>query len=300
MMNIVECKELTKTYGRKKTALSNISFSLAENKITGLVGRNGAGKTTLLKILAGFLQKTSGEVQVFSEDPFNSLKVSANTIFMSDEVTFNPSFTLEEIFQAAAMFYKNWDNDLAIRLLDYFSIQSNSYHANLSKGMKSTFNMIVGLAARAPLTLLDEPTTGMDAAVRKDFYRALLKDYLAYPRTIVLSSHLLNEMEELFEDILLIKNGTVYFHMNIEDLREYAIALTGKSDQMEVLLMQSEVIHEQLMTPDHKYVVIKRDESITQKAKLLGIDCKSVSVSDLCMYLTGKSKGGIDDVFNRN
>jgi len=299
-MNIVECKELTKTYGRKKTALSNISFTLVENKITGLVGRNGAGKTTLLKILAGFLQKTSGEVQVFAEDPFNSLKVSANTIFMSDEVTFNPSFTLGEIFQAGAMFCKNWDNDLALQLLDYFSIQSNSYHANLSKGMKSTFNMIVGLAARAPLTLLDEPTTGMDAAVRKDFYRALLKDYLAYPRTIVLSSHLLNEMEELFEDILLINNGTVHLHLSIEDLREYAIAITGKTAQIEELLMQTEVIHEQLITPDNKYVAIKRDESIIQKAKLLGIDCTSVSVSDLCIYLTSKSKGGIDDVFNRN
>jgi ABC-2 type transport system ATP-binding protein len=298
-MKVVECKELTKQYG-KANAINNLSFELTENKITGLIGRNGAGKTTLLKMIAGYLHHTSGVIQVFSENPFNNLKVSANSIFIDNGMSFSPSLTLEELLETSGRFYPNWDHRLAKRLFDYFSFNPLQSHVNLSKGMKSTFNMIIGLAARCPLTIFDEPTSGMDAGTRKDFYRALLKDYIAHPRTIILSSHLLGEVEDILEEILLIKNGEKLLHMPVENLKEYAIGISGKAAAVSEWIENKEPIFTQNIGVDGSYAVIKNDCSLQdlEIAREIGLELLSVSAEDVCTYLTSKTKGGIDHVFS--
>jgi ABC-2 type transport system ATP-binding protein len=297
-MSVIECSGLTKVYGRTK-ALNSLSFTIEENKITGLIGRNGAGKTTLLKIIAGFLRETSGEIKVFSRLPFNNLMVSANVIYINDQMNFPTALTLKEILNVSATFYENWNHELASRLFDYFSLQSTHYYNDLSKGMKSTFNMIVGLSARCALTMFDEPTTGMDAAVRKDFYRALLKDYIAYPRTILLSSHHLNEIEDLLEDILLIKDGREHLHMPIGELKEWAIGIQGLTEDVNEWSKNKEIIHSKNIGLNRTYVVVRNNLSDTenQQAKAAGLTLTPVSSSDVCVYLTSKTKGGIDDVF---
>ncbi|WP_421383116.1 ABC transporter ATP-binding protein [Bacillus salacetis] len=300
-MNVVECRGLMKQYGRK-TALNDVSFTLQPDKITGLIGRNGAGKTTLLKIIAGFIKESSGDVLVFEEQPFNNLKVSANMIFVDDEMNLPPTMNLEEILQTAADFYPNWDRELAKRLFDYFSFKPYQYHNDLSKGMRSTFNMILGLAARTPLTIFDEPTTGMDAGVRKDFYRALLKDYLAYPRTIILSSHLLNEIEDILEDILLLKDGEKFLHMSVEELREYAIGVSGKDSVTREWLKNKQVIHESSQGIGGTYAVVRNDFPIQEieSARQTGLEFSQVTADEICTFLTSRTKGGIDDVFGRS
>jgi ABC-2 type transport system ATP-binding protein len=301
-MKTVECQDLTKRYFRKPV-LKQLSFSLEEMKITGLVGRNGAGKTTLLKMIAGFIKETSGELKVFSQRPFNSLNVSANTIFVDDQMSFPPALQLYELLEVSSKFYSNWDMDLAHRLFDYFSFDPKNYHKRLSKGKKSTFNAIVGIASRAPLTIFDEPTTGMDTAVRKDFYRALLKDYLAYPRTIILSSHHLEEIEDLLEDILLLNDGQVKLHMPMEEFKEWAIALKGPADLVLALEKDRELIFKSNLGTDSVYAVIKNDfvQDELMQAKAKGIEISSVQPSDLCVYLTSsaKAKEGIDHVFHQ-
>ncbi|TXC89702.1 ABC transporter ATP-binding protein [Metabacillus litoralis] len=299
-MNVIECKEVSKVYHQKK-ALSNLSFSIEENKITGLIGRNGAGKTTLLKIIAGFIHETEGETFVFGEEPFNNLHVSANRIFIDDQMIFPHSLTLKDILRTAASFYHNWDNDLAERLVSYYSFNLKQRHHHLSKGMKSTFNSIIGLAARCPLTIFDEPTTGMDSSVRKDFYRSLLKEYLNFPRTIILSSHLLNEIEDLLEDILLIKDGEKCLHVSLEELKEYAIALNGDEEKVKEITSNREILYEKKIGINQLYVVVKNDLSLREKEQTVfsNIELSAVPSDDVCSYLTNKSIGGIDDVFNR-
>lgn len=300
-MRVIECSKLTKKHGRVK-ALNGISLSIEENKITGLIGANGAGKTTLLKILAGFWRKNSGEVKVFSEAPFNNIRTSANTIFIDDQMDIPTALTLSEILQEAGRLYEKWDNELAFRLFEYFSFNPNQTHSNLSKGKKSTFNMILGLASRCSLTIFDEPTTGMDAGVRKDFYRALLRDYLAHPRSIIISSHYLDEMEDILEDVLLIENGKKRLHMPIDEMKEYAIGATGATTNINVLANDREVFYRKDIGNGHTYVVVRNSiskEELSQ-AREAGLDISPVSSGDLCVYLTNKKAGGIDDVFDND
>ncbi|MDR3601505.1 MAG: ABC transporter ATP-binding protein [Desulfosporosinus sp.] len=299
-MSVIQCENLTKSYSKIK-AIDHLSFEIEENKITGLIGRNGSGKTTLLKMIAGYLKPTSGELKVFSERPFNSLDVSANSIFLDDTLTFPDSLSLSDILTEVAPFYAHWNSSLANGLFDYYSFNPKQPHSNLSKGSKSTFNSILGIASHSPLTIFDEPTTGMDSAVRKDFYRALLKDYLEYPRTIILSSHLLSELEEILEDILLINQGTKLLHLPALELKELAVGLRGNAQDVLSFAEGKEIIYREEFVKGSLYVVIRRKliQPQFEQIRQTGIEVLSVSTDDLCVYLTAKTKGGINDVFNK-
>ncbi|MFZ4454560.1 ATP-binding cassette domain-containing protein [Salibacterium aidingense] len=300
-MNVVKAQGLAKTYGGK-TALQGLSFSMEDHTITGLIGRNGAGKTTLLKTLAGFIRPESGDITVFSEKPFNNLKVSANTIFIEDYMNWPTSLQLGELLQEGKRFYENWNETLPERLFDYFNLDHKALHKNLSKGKKSTFNMIFGLAARCPLTLLDEPMTGMDAAVRKDMYRVLLKEYIAYPRTILLSSHHLEEVEELLEDVLLLDEGHLQLHLSMEELREKVIGLTGSRGVLELWVQRHQILHTSFAGEKEEYVVVENgfSEDEREQMKRAGIAISDISPTNAAVYLTAKEERSIDDVLERD
>lgn len=294
-MRVIECQRLKKRY-KLMHALEDITFQLEDHKITGLIGRNGAGKTTLLKILAGFIKESAGEVKVFSNNPFNNLCVSANSILVDDQMSFPDSLTLGEILEMAPSFYAKWDAELASRLFNYFNLDSKQKHSKLSKGTQATFNMVFGLATRCQLTMFDEPTNGMDEAVRSDFYRALLKEYIAYPRSILISSHHLAEIEHLLEDILLIHKGKVVFHKSLDEVKEYALGVQGPAEVVKKWIAQKDILHTKQLDDHLQYAVVKNEKPI-ESGRMDGVTILSVSASDVCMYVTSESKGGIDDVF---
>ena len=297
-MTVIEFTNVTKSY-RNRKVLNHMSFTIKEGVLTGVIGRNGVGKTTLMKIIAGHIKETSGDVTVFSEKPFNSLKVSANTVFVDDTMSFSDKLSLAEILLEAKRFYVNWDAVLAQRLFDYFGFYSKMRHSHLSKGKMNTFNSIIGIASRCPLTIFDEPTTGMDTAVRKDFYRALLKDYIAHPRTILLSSHHLEEIEDLLEDILLINEGVVRFHGPITELQEMFVKLIGAEGNVRDQIAEKNVFSRQTNGMFYEAVVentFTSDEVIRMHENRIKVI--PVSANDAYVALTAGSKGGIDDVFN--
>lgn len=298
-MDVVKANQLIKTF-KRKSVIDQLSFTLKEKKITGLIGRNGAGKTTLLKMIAGYWRPSDGELLVFNENPYHSLTVAANTIFIDDQLVYPDSFGLKEILQQCARFYPNWNVELADQLFTYFGFESRQRHHKLSKGNKSTFNMIIGLAARCQLTIFDEPTTGMDVAVRRDFYQALLHDYIAYPRTILLSSHLLQEIETILEEVILMKEGSTHLHLAMDELKDYAIGLQGDRASIHTWCSQKNILFEKEYGTNTVYVVVQNNFTEDEQAELQanGIKLLPVSSDDLCIYLTNSKQGGIIDVLN--
>ena len=292
---MIKCEDLSKKY-RSTHALMNLSCVIKENTITGVIGRNGAGKTTFLKLIAGYLKKTTGEVRVMDENPFNSLKVSANMIFIDDQMSLPTSLNLEELLDSFSMFYPNWNGPLAKELMVYFQLPQKAYVQNLSKGMLSTFHAVIGFAARCPLTIYDEPTTGMDAAVRKDFYRALLKDYLAFPRTILLSSHHLDEIENLLEDVLIIHQQHAFLHTSVSELKESVIGVKGEKGAVDRFILMHEKLSYTETMPGFVMAVVKMSGNVFQ-SKHPDLTFTNLSANEAFVYVTAPTEGGIDRVF---
>lgn len=291
---MIICEQLQKRYG-KKTILSNVTFQVDEPKIIGLIGRNGVGKSTLLKLLSGHLKPSAGKVEVVGQKTFQNLTVAANTILIEDTMTFPAVLTLKEILQIAPKFYVNFALDLALELLKFSGISEKAYHFNLSKGQKAAFNLIYGIASRSAITLLDEPMNGMDETIRDDMYRVILKDFLAYPRVIIISSHYLNEMEHLIEDILLLNEGQVELLAPVDEVQNLAVKLVGQQENVEAHLADYEVLATRNNGPIFEAIVKTNERPLPEQVRM-----QSLSASEVCKVLTATKGGTIDDIYRNS
>ncbi len=204
---IVEARNLIKHY-KDLNALDNVNLSLSANRIYGLLGRNGAGKTTLMSILTAQAFATSGEALVFGGSAYENDAVLSRICFIRESQKYPDDFQPQHAFRSAALFYKNWDQGFADRLAEDFQLPVKRRIKKLSRGQLSAVGVIIGLASRAELTFFDEPYLGLDAVARQLFYDRLVEDYAEHPRTIILSSHLIDEVANLLEHVIVIDRGT--------------------------------------------------------------------------------------------
>jgi ABC-2 type transport system ATP-binding protein len=218
---------------RGATALSGVTTSFAADTITGLLGRNGAGKTTLMQLVTGHRVPTSGDVRVFGEAPFENDGVLSRICFVRESQRYPDHFRVQDAVDTAGRLFPQWDHDLAADLIDTFELPAKRTIKKLSRGMTSAVGIVIGLASRAPLTLFDEPYLGLDAVARQLFYDRLLADYAEYPRTIVLSTHLIEEIGDLLEHVVLIDAGRVLVDADAETLRGSAITVSGPAAKVD-------------------------------------------------------------------
>ncbi|WP_033706911.1 ABC transporter ATP-binding protein [Bacillus mycoides] len=244
-MIALETKNLSKKY-KKKLAVNEVTISLEEHKIYGLLGRNGAGKTTLLNILAGQIISSSGSVAVFGENVFENSKAMRSICFVRVKEEAPLSYKVKEIFKLCNMFYKNWNQKYAEELAGKFQLNMKEKYHKLSHGMQTVVGIIQGLASRAPITIFDEPTTGLDAAHRELFYSLLLEDYGEYPRTIILSTHLVEEVTHVIEDVIIIKEGRLVVQSSVEDLLQQGHIISGKKDKVDAFSINKKVINREV------------------------------------------------------
>ena len=181
----------TRAYGGT-TALDGVTVALEAGRVHGLLGRNGAGKTTLLRLLTGLDRPSSGTVRVLGQDPFENAALAGRFCFVKESHVYPESFRVRHALRAAALLFPAWDAALAATLVERFALPADRPVKKLSRGMTSALGIVVGLASRAEVTLFDEPYLGLDAVARQTFYDALLAEVAARPRTVVLSTHLID------------------------------------------------------------------------------------------------------------
>jgi ABC-2 type transport system ATP-binding protein len=246
MNAVIEASRLTKRY-RDVTAVDDVTFTVEADSITGLLGGNGAGKTTLMSLLTGQGFPTSGTVRVLGESPLENDRVLQRMCFVRESLRYPNNFKIRHVLNAGQQFYPSWDAQFAEHLVDEFELPRNRQIEKFSRGMTSAVGIVIGLASRAPVTIFDEPYLGLDAAARQRFYDRLLADYAEHPRTIILSSHLVDEIAKLLDHVLLLDHGQLVVDSLAEELRGHAVTLTGRASAVDQLAEPFTVLRRESM-----------------------------------------------------
>lgn len=286
----LKLKDITYYYENFR-ALNNLSFSLEENQIMGLIGRNGSGKTTLLKVIAHQLLQKKGEV-IIDDENYTSKENNQNKICLARE-TLGKTFEQTEvmrvkmIFDLAASLYNNWDQEYAKHLTKRFKLNLNKKYNKISKGMKTTVGIILGLASRAEITLFDEPYVGLDPVSREIFYAELQKDYTQNPRTMIISSHLINELEGMFERVLIIDEGSTIVDSPIDALKDRYYLLQGRKEAIESYRAHFKIMNRETIGTLASYSVEGAlSEELMRRMKADDIDINMISLQKLLYHLT--------------
>lgn len=215
MNSILQVHDVTKKYGTKRV-LRGISFELGAGKITGLLGSNGSGKSTLMKLIAGLSQPTSGEISVLGMPVSEQSKTLVS--FMPDRPLTESWMNVGDALQFQRDFYPDFDPDKARRMLDFMKLSERDKVRTLSKGMAERLQLTLVLSRRARLYMLDEPIGGVDPVARTKILNALMEFY-EEDSTILLSTHLVNDIERIFDEVIFIKEGELVLHGEVEELR---------------------------------------------------------------------------------
>ncbi|MGM0640698.1 MAG: ATP-binding cassette domain-containing protein [Thermotogota bacterium] len=293
-MNKIEIKNVSKNY-EEIQALKKIDLNFEKDKIYGLIGRNGAGKTTLMKIIASQLNQTKGKVFIEGKKIDHNYTNFENICLVKD--SFGKTFEegtfmkLKTFFKIASKTYKNWDQNYFEYLCEKFDVKLNKYYSKLSRGMKTAVGLVLGLASRAEITMFDEPYIGLDAVSREVFYSELQKDYMKHPRTIIISSHLIDELENIFEKVVFIDNGEVIINDDVENVTSNYYLLQGKERDVEKHLFDFSVMHKEKLGSLASYAV-KGVINSENKKKIISdnIDINKVSLQKILYYITKGSE----------
>ena len=289
MTAVVEVNNLTKRFSGV-TAVDNVSFSIHENAIHGLLGRNGAGKTTIMQLLTGQDFATSGSIRVFGQTPVENASVLQNLCFIKESQRYPDDFKPKHVFRSAPWFFPNWDADFADQLVDDFRLPLNRRIKKLSRGQLSAIGVIVGLASRAPLTFFDEPYLGLDAVARQTFYDRLLADYAENPRTVVLSTHLIDEVSDLLEHVIVIDDGRIIIDQPAEEVRGSATTVVGTSSAVDAFTAGREIISREGIGGLASATLGALGPADIAAAKSAGLELSAVSLQQLIVRKTKVSE----------
>ncbi|WP_407644690.1 ATP-binding cassette domain-containing protein [Cohnella cholangitidis] len=265
--------------------MRNLDLQLEENVIYGLLGRNGAGKTTLLNMIAGGIFPNYGTIEIRGHK-LGRGELPKDFCFVRENIKHFGGARVLEVLQFAANFHPNWDWTFAHELLATFRLDPNKKIKQLSRGTESLVGNVIGLASRAPLTFYDEPVLGLDVLMRERFYKALLEDYANHPRTILLSTHLIDEIVPVAERVYIIEAGSLLLHDEMEQIRMAAHLIRGNSESVASFTAGKRVLYTE--TYGHGTLAAiyeKLDARDKQQAREMNISIENMTLQKFFSYL---------------
>jgi ABC-2 type transport system ATP-binding protein len=232
--NVIEIQAVTRKFGAKR-ALDNVTLAVPRGVVFGLVGANGAGKTTLIRHILGLLKAQSGSVRVFGLDPVQQpVAVLSRIGYLSEEGDLPGWMRIDELMRYMRAFYPAWDEDYAQNLRQQFALDPAAKVKTLSKGQKARAGLLVALAYRPELLLLDEPSSGLDPIVRRDILGAIVRTIADEGRTVLFSSHLLDEVERVSDCVAMLRAGQLVFAGELDHIQHTHHQLTLRSDEADL------------------------------------------------------------------
>ncbi len=282
MSALVELKNITKTYGDLR-ALDNVNLEIPGGRIVGLVGPNGAGKTTLLRALTGELDY-QGEAKVLGREPRSQRAELMLETGVIHDISVLPSWMkTSELLTFMDGIHPNFNREKAETFLKTTTIPMDKKIKTLSKGMKTQLHLAVTLATDTKLLILDEPTHGLDILFRKQLYSSVLEDYFNEEKSLIISTHQIEEVEHILSDVIFIDKGNILLYASIEELGERFTQLTIPTDQADELRAELKPISEFSLLGRKVFLL----ENTEEKA-LVGIgDVQTPSVADIFVALMG-------------
>jgi ABC-2 type transport system ATP-binding protein len=290
MTPAVSVTGLTRRYS-DQVALDDVHLTIDTDTITGLLGRNGAGKTTLLRILAGQEFPSSGSVRVFGSPPAENGNVLRRLVLVREDQAY-PDFKVRHALRAASFCYPNWDAGLASSLLEDFGLLPGKAIKNLSRGQRSALGITIGLAARAEVTLFDEPYAGLDPVARQVFYDRLLVEYADFPRTVLLSTHLIDEAAALFENVIVIDRGRVVLDTPADGLRGMVTTVSGPVLAVDSFTQGRPIWERRGLGSQASVVMVGQlSGEERERARSLGLDLTPLSLQQVMVHASGGPAG---------
>lgn len=288
-MSQLVCENISKQY-KKKEVLHDINLTIEQGKIYGLVGRNGAGKTTLLSIMTAQNPATSGTVTCDGMPVWENQKALDHLCFSRELNTLSVlgpnTIKVKEYLQMARTYYPNWDSEMEKRLVAQFELNTKKKISKLSKGMLSMVTIIVALASKADITILDEPVAGLDVVARDDFYRLLLEEHEATGRTFIVSTHIIEEAANVFEEVIFLKDGEILLKEDTQDLLDRAVHVSGLAEEVDRACEGLEIHHvEQMGRSKGVTVLLSGDQQIPAG---YDVTVQPVSLQNLFVALCGR------------
>ncbi|WP_154959520.1 ABC transporter ATP-binding protein [Paenibacillus xylanexedens] len=289
---MIHMEQVCYSYQKSKPSILN-SVTLHENEpvIGAIWGRNGAGKTTLMSLLAGHNRPDSGSIQIMGQDPYNNLSAQGHLCYIQENHPLGKNWTMNDLVSIGSHFHSQWDQQLAKRLIDVFELPSKQKMSKFSKGMKTAAQIILGLCSNASVTIMDEPTNGLDAEKRKLFYEALLETYEDNPRLVLISTHHIEEVQPLCETLIVVHEGKVLYHHPMEEMRERGVLLTGLIQDVKMASAGANIIDSARMGTTGKVMIddVYSKEWVA-KAQHHGLSIEKAMLQDYLVNVTRKQE----------